>query len=74
VVNPAPAVARQVRRRLETLDQLAPPGAAPSEQLVCSGAARLVSGVLTTLWGRPVLAEPLPPEAALRASGSAARP
>ena len=69
VVNPAPAVARQVRRRLETHDLLAPPGADPLEQFFCSGDERIVSGVLTTLWGRPVLAEPLPPEAALPASG-----
>jgi glutamate racemase len=70
VVNPAPAVARQVRRRLEAQDLLALPGAAPSEQFFCSGDERIVSRVLTTLWGRPVSAESLPPEVGLPAPGA----
>lgn len=73
VVNPAPAVARQMRRRLEAQDLLTPASADPSEQFFCSGDERIVSRVLTTLWGRPVSAAPLPAESALPVA-SAARP
>jgi glutamate racemase len=68
VVNPAPAVARHLRRRLEAQGLLAPPGGVPSEQFFCSGDERVVSAVLTTLWRKPVWAEPLPPHAALTGS------
>ena len=60
IVNPAPAVARHLHRRLAAAALLRSPGEQAIEQFRCSGDAAAVSAVLSKLWGRPVVAEPLP--------------
>jgi glutamate racemase len=60
IVNPAPAVARQLRRRLAAAALLRAPGPEPIEQFRCSGDPAAVGAVLSKLWGRPVVAESLP--------------
>jgi glutamate racemase len=60
IVNPAPAVARQLRRRLSAAGLLRAPGPEPVEHFRCSGDPAAVGAVLSKLWGRPVVAEPLP--------------
>ena len=60
VVNPAPAVARQLHRRL-TAAGLRGSSAAPGwQRFYCTGDPATVGAVLSKLWGRPVEAEPLP--------------
>lgn len=59
VVNPAPAVARQLRRRLDVGGLLAEPGARPSERFVASGDVPTVSRVLSQLWGADIRADAL---------------
>jgi glutamate racemase len=59
VVNPAPAVARQLNRRLTAAGCQAPAGHARAERFYCTGDARAVGVVLSKLWGRPVTAEAL---------------
>lgn len=63
VVNPAPAVARQVRRRLDAAGLRVDPGARASEHFFASGDQRTVSRVLSKLWGREILAAALPEDA-----------
>lgn len=60
VVNPAPAVARQLRRRLEAASLLVDPGTPASEHFFASGDLPTVSRVLSKLWGRSVQAAMLP--------------
>lgn len=60
VVNPAPAVARQVRRRLDAAGLLVDPGAPASEHFFATGDLPTVSRVLSKLWGRTVEAAALP--------------
>ncbi len=56
VVNPAPAVARQLQRRLTAGDLLASATSAGAERFFCTGDPTTVGAVLTKLWGRPVTA------------------
>jgi glutamate racemase len=58
VVNPAPAVARQLKRRL-TAGSLITPAQTGSERFYCSGDPATVGGVLARLWGRPVTVGPV---------------
>ena len=60
IVNPAPAVARQLRRRLATAGLCAPSGARGADRFFCTGDPPTVGQVLTKLWGRTVTAEMLP--------------
>ena len=60
IVNPAPAVARQLQRRLTAAALLRAPGSQADEQFCCSGDPAAVGAVLSKLWGTPVMAEPLP--------------
>jgi glutamate racemase len=60
VVNPAPAVARQLRRRLDAAGLLADHGTPVAEQFFASGDLPAVSSVLSQLWGREVQAAAIP--------------
>jgi glutamate racemase len=60
VVNPAPAVARQLNRRLAALGFGARAERWAGERFYCTGDPQTVSAVLTRLWGRPVAAAELP--------------
>ena len=60
VVNPAPAVARQLRRRLDAAGLLAGPGTPAAEHFFASGDLPTVSRVLSKLWGRNIHAAALP--------------
>jgi len=60
VVNPAPAVARQLQRRLVAAGLGAPAGREGTEQFYCTGEPTAVSAVLTKLWGTTVAANTLP--------------
>ena len=60
IVNPAPAVARQLHRRLAAAALLRTPGAPAGEKFRCSGDPAAVGAVLSKLWGQPVVAERLP--------------
>jgi glutamate racemase len=59
VVNPAPAVARQLGRRLIDAARLADRGHEPTERFVCTGDSRQVGQVVSALWGRQVQIESL---------------
>jgi glutamate racemase len=61
VVDPAPAVARQVRRRLTEVQVLAPPAHEAVEQFACSGDVFAVGNVIAQLWGRAVVVEAMTP-------------
>jgi glutamate racemase len=65
VVNPAPAVARQVRRRLMAANLCTAAPSAGSARFYCTGDPAIVSAVLGQLWGQPVVAAPLPEQPAL---------
>ena len=60
VVNPAPAVARQLDRRLTATGLRSSKTSGGAERFFCTGDPATVGGVLAKLWGRPVTAEPLP--------------
>jgi glutamate racemase len=60
VVNPAPAVARQLHRRLTAAGLRGSSAATGRQRFYCTGDPATVGAVLTKLWGRPVVAEPLP--------------
>ena len=60
VVNPAPAVARQLDRRLTAAGLRSSRTSGGAERFFCTGDPATVGAVLATLWGRPVTAEPLP--------------
>jgi glutamate racemase len=60
VVNPAPAVARQLRRRLDAAGLRADHGPPATERFFASGDLPTVSSVLSQLWGRDVQAAALP--------------
>lgn len=58
LIDPAPAVAEQLERRLAFLDLLAPADAAGGEEFLASGASASRTRILRSLWpGEPVLAE-----------------
>jgi glutamate racemase len=63
IVNPAPAVARQLRRRLADAGLLAPGGRAGPhvkwERFVCSGDVAAVERVMSMLWIHPVRLQPM---------------
>lgn len=59
VIDPAPAVARELRRRLTESSLLAPGGRLPSVRFFSSGAPDRARAVITQLWGQPVDVEPL---------------
>jgi glutamate racemase len=63
VLDSGTAVARQVRRRLETIDLLAPPSRLGSERFWTSGCPVGTHGLMTRLWQGDVNLErlPLPP-------------
>lgn len=60
VVNPAPAVARQLQRRLSAAGVLNASGSAGRERFYCTGDRAVVGAVLEKLWGKPVEATSLP--------------
>jgi glutamate racemase len=60
IVNPAPAVARQLHRRLTAASLLRWPAQPATEQFRCSGDPAAVGPVLSKLWGRGVVAQALP--------------
>lgn len=68
LIDPAIAVARQVRRRLSALNRLAPEGRHGTEQFWTSGRPADVEPVIAQLWGRRVDVSVLPTDAS-RASG-----
>jgi len=65
VVNPAPAVARQLHRRLTATGLRGTAAAEGSQRFYCTGDPAMVGAVLTKLWGQPVTVEPLPGEGIL---------
>jgi glutamate racemase len=75
VLDPAPAVARELVRRLHTLGLLrATEGAAPhpplgSTRFWTSGSLAQAHVVMSQLWGQPVTVNPLPESGLLRADG-----
>ena len=60
VVNPAPAVARQLHRRLTAAGLRGSSTASGQQRFYCTGDPATVGAVLSKLWGAPVAAEPLP--------------
>lgn len=60
IVDPSPAVARELRRRLETLALLTRNEQTGSETFWTSGAPDSVSGVISTLWEKSVVVAALP--------------
>jgi len=64
VLDPAPAVARELARRLNQLDLLRDANVAGDERFWSSGATAHTRDVITTLWGRPVEVQALPPTTA----------
>lgn len=62
LIDPAEAVAREVRRRLLALDLLAPMSRSGTERFWTSGAPGEVRAVTAQLWQRDVDVEHLPPE------------
>jgi glutamate racemase len=60
VVNPAPAVARQLHRRLTAEGLYVSKTSGGAERFFCTGDPIAVSKVLTKLWGTTVAAQPLP--------------
>ncbi|MEY5099995.1 MAG: hypothetical protein RJA36_2714 [Pseudomonadota bacterium] len=61
VLDPAPAVARELARRLDSLGLLQDADVAGAEHFWTSGAPQHARDVITTLWGRPVEVDALPP-------------
>jgi glutamate racemase len=59
VIDPAPAVARELRRRLAESHLIAPDGRAASVRFISSGAPDRAAAVIAQLWGQPVDVEPL---------------
>lgn len=59
VIDPAPAVARELRRRLAAAGLQAPEGAEASVRFYSSGAAAQAAAVIAQLWGEPVKVEAL---------------
>jgi glutamate racemase len=59
ITDPAMAVARELRRRLEKGGLLAPEGAIGPERFFTTGAPDVVSGIMSRLWGGAVRAESL---------------
>jgi glutamate racemase len=66
LIDPAVAVAREVRRRLMNVTLLAPAGRHGTERFWTSGAPADVRPVLARLWQREVEVERLPAEATER--------
>jgi glutamate racemase len=60
IIDPARAVARELRRRLEKEQLLAPEGAAGGEEFWSSGSPEDVSAVISQLWMRPVTVRHMP--------------
>ena len=54
IIDPATAVARELRRRLDAAGLLAPGGDAGSEEFYTSGAPGPVAAVISHVWGRMV--------------------
>ncbi len=64
LVDPAPAVARHLRHRLEHLELLSSPSvAAGSERMWTSAAPDQMEGLTARLWGRQISVQALPPPA-----------
>jgi glutamate racemase len=57
VIDPATAVARELRRRLEKAGLLSEPGSKGSERFLTTGDPDAVSPIMSRLWGSPVHAE-----------------
>jgi glutamate racemase len=66
VMDPATAVAREVRRRLETIGLLADSGRRSTDRFLTSGAPEEVAPIMSQLLGKPVEIERLPSEASRR--------
>jgi glutamate racemase len=66
VIDPATAVAREVRRRLETIGLLADSGRRSTDRFLTSGAPEEVAPIVSQLLGKPVEIERLPSEASRR--------
>lgn len=62
LIDPALAVAREVRRRLASLHLLAPADQSGTERFVTTGRPEEVQPVMARLWGRRVDVERLPPD------------
>lgn len=60
VLDPAPAVARELARRLEQANSAAPGSAAGDVTFWTSGDPAQVGHVIALLWGQPVQPQPLP--------------
>jgi glutamate racemase len=60
VIDPANAVARELRRRLDAAGLLAPEGQQASEEFWSTGALDHVSAVISKLWSRPVEVNSMP--------------
>jgi len=60
VLDPAPAVARELARRLAALELLNPTAEAGSEQFWTSADPRRIGPVISALWGAPVELSGLP--------------
>jgi glutamate racemase len=59
VIDPAPAVARELRRRLTESDLLAADHGPAALRFVSTGAADEAAAIIGQLWGQPVDVEPL---------------
>ena len=62
VVNPAPAVARQLERRLTAAALRSSMTSGGTERFFCTGDPAIVGAVLTQLWGQPVTPEMVLPD------------
>ena len=60
VIDPSPAVARELRRRLTTAELLSREDKPGVERFWTSGAPEQVREVITQLWGKTIEVEPLP--------------
>jgi glutamate racemase len=59
LIDPADAVARELRRRLDKADLLAPPGRGGSQRFWTSGSPEQAAAVMSQLLGAPVSVERL---------------
>jgi glutamate racemase len=60
VIDPADAVARELRRRLDGAGLLAPEGELAGEEFWTTGPIDQVGAVISQLWSRPVQVRALP--------------
>jgi glutamate racemase len=60
IIDPSPAVARELQRRLQQQQLLNPQNAAGSERFWSSADPARVAAIVSLLWGSAVVVNPLP--------------